>query len=90
MMMKKKMFLGIVAFLFIAATAINVNLAQQSRTNNALLANIAVMAQAQTELPGVDIICGQSGGRCWAFEGAWDGEHYIPCYFTGDQSHFCV
>ncbi len=30
MMMKKKMFLGIVAFLFIAATAINVNLAQQS------------------------------------------------------------
>ncbi len=45
--MKKKMLLGIAALLFIAATAINVNLTQQSQNNNALLANIAVMALAQ-------------------------------------------
>src|SRR5690554_6094088 len=87
--MKKKIIFAVATGLLVVATVFNINLLQGNSAGDVSLDAIAVMAKAQSELPEVTIICGRLAGPCWSGPGRWNGERWIPCYFTGYIENFC-
>ena len=87
--MKKRIIIASASVLFAVASVLNVNMLQSGKPGDVSLDAIAVMAKAQSELPEVTIICGRLAGPCWSGPGRWNGERWIPCYFTGYIENFC-
>ena len=88
--MKKKIILALTACLFAAGSIINMHLAQNNHNTDISLADIAVMAQAQTEIPEVPIICNYPGqGWCWRQMSPWPWWQ-SDCQFTGNQFEYCT